>query len=261
MVATEKQWTFILTGEVRSGASVLASSINNRGGGAICRTDLLHPDDAVRREAHESYFGASDDPKNPDWYVDGLTNPWQYIDRTAFHAMEGQKSVGCYIPYQMVRKLELYDLFESKWREGGFSVIQIVRNPVACFVSWKQAVASGIWSRPWSSTKATRTPGPVRINAEELTAFCREHSATLSKIRATCEDRLEVHYRDLVQDYQSVMRAVFDHVEIPEAPVFARPGCKRLRNRTIAERVTNWTEVKLEVPNEVRRLIDSEDLF
>lgn len=254
-------WTFVLTGEVRSGAGAILSGINNRGG-AVCHADLFHADPRQRRAAHEAYFGESADPdRMPEWYVEGTTNPWQYINHVVLHPRNGEASVGFYMPYRMVRKLELYDLFEEKAREGGFSVIQVIRNPVACYVSLKQAEQSGVWTRAKGAGCQARPPTPVRVDAEELTAFCREHRTTLSKIRATCEDRLEVSYRDLVLDYQGVMRKVFDHVELPEAPVLAQSGCERLRNRAFEQRVTNWTEVRLGVPTDVRALIDAEDLF
>ena len=57
------------------------------------------------------------------------------------------------------------------------------------------------------------------------------------------------------------MRRVFDHVELPEAPVLASPSCERLRNKGFEKRVTNWTEVRLDVPNDVKAFIDAEDLF
>lgn len=257
----QRVWTFVLTGEVRSGAGAILSGINNRGG-AVCHADLFHASATQRRAAHEAYFGPTADPdRMPEWYVEGTTNPWQYINHVVLHPQNGETSVGFYMPYQSVRRLELYDLFEEKAREGGFSVIHVIRNPVACFVSLKQAEQSGIWTRARKSGGQARFPMPVRVNPAELVAFCREHGATLSKIRAACEDRLEISYRDMVLDYQGVMRKVFDHIELPEAPLLAQPSCERLRNRAFEQRVTNWTEIRLEVPKEVKALIDAEDLF
>lgn len=261
-VANKRVWNFVLTSEVRSGAGVVLSSINNRGG-AVCHADLFNPDNEKRKNAHEAYFGPCVDPvKMPEWYVEGTTNPWQYINHTVLdNPQNGETSCGFHIGYAMVRKLELFDLFEQRAREGDFGVIQVIRNPVACFVSLKQAQQSGMWTRSWSSTLPTRCPSPVRINAEELTAFCREHGVTQCKVRASCDDRLDIHYRDLVLDYQGVMAKVFDFVELPPVPVLAKPSCKRLRNRPIKDRVSNWAEVRMESPSDVRQLIESDDLF
>ena len=153
-----RTWNFVLTGEVRSGAGVILSSINNRGG-AVCYSDLFHQNSETRRQAHERYFGACKDPvRTPEWYVEGETNPWQYINHTVLAPKDGLVGVGFYIPYRAVRKLELYDLFEEKAREGGFSVIQVIRNPVACFVSLKQAEQSGMWTRATGAGLQPRTP-------------------------------------------------------------------------------------------------------
>lgn len=257
----QQVWNFVLTGEVRSGAGAILTAINNKGR-AVCHADLFHESSQRRREAHEGYFGECAEPeKSPEWYVEGTTNPWQYINHTVLTGLNEETAVGFYVPYRMVRKLELYDLFEEKAREGGFSVIQVVRNPVACFVSLKQAQQSGLWTRARGAGRQAHIPMPVRVDAEELTAFCREHATTLSKIRATCEDRLEVNYRDLALDYQGVMRRVFDHVELPETPELASPSCERLRNRAFEQRVTNWTEVRLAVPSDVKALIEADDLL
>lgn len=258
LTSVRHAWTFVLTGEVRSGAGVVLSSINNRVG-AKCHADLFHADQGVRRAAHEAYFGVSTG-KTPEWLADGITNPFHYLSRVALDPRNGECSVGAYVPHAAVRRLELYDLFEEKAREGGFSVIQVVRNPVACFVSWKQAQQCGVWTRRQRSA-ADRPPLPIRIDPDELTLFCREYVATQAKVRATCRDRLDIEYRDLVLDYQGTMQAVFDHIELPDEPVLAHADTKRLRNRTVKNRVTNWTELRLDVPGDVRSAMDAEDLF
>ncbi len=257
-----KFWNFVLTGEVRCGAGVVLTSINNRVG-AICHADLFHPLKATRQVAHEAYYGPSSEPvRIPEYYVEGVTSPWQYINHTILTtAKNGESAVGFHILYEMMRKLELYDLFEHKEREGGFGVIHVTRNPVACFISLKQAQSSGVWTRGWNTAAQAKVPSPVRLNAEELTVFCREHGATESKIRAACCDKLDIPYRDLVLNYQATMARVFDFIELPAIPVLATPGCKRLKNRPIRDRVANWAEVKLDVPTDIKRLIDSEDLF
>lgn len=261
-VSGQRTWNFILTGDVRSGAGVVLTSINNRGG-AVCHADLFHPSADIRRNAHEAYYGECVDPvRMPEWYVEGETNPWQYINRTVLdNPLRGETSVGFHIAYQAVRKLELYDLLEERGRVGDFGVIQVIRNPVACFVSFKQAQQSGTWTRGWNTPVQTKCPSPVRVNAEELVAFCVDHETTQCKIRASCDDRMEIHYSDLVNDYQGVMARVFDFIELPPVPMLAKPACKRLKNRPIRERVSNWAEVKLEVPVHIRRMIEHDDLF
>lgn len=260
MVDTQT-WTYVLTGEVRSGAGAIITGINSRPG-AVCHADLFHPQEERRREAHERYFGPSADPvRLPEWYKPGEISPYQYLNRTALIPMNDESSVGCYVSYNSVRQMELYDLFEEKCREGGFGIVHVVRNPVACYVSLKQAQQSGLWHLPRGRRVRNRTPMPVRINAEELTEFCQTHDTTTAKIRAACEDRLEIKYSEIVTDYQSVMRRVFDHIELPELPVLVRSDYMRLSNRSLPARVSNWRELMYEVPRPVRELMEAEDLL
>lgn len=254
-------WNFALTGEARSGAGAVATAVNARRE-AVCHADLFHRDDAVRRAAHEAYFGPTADEEQPEWFVDGVTNPWQYVERTVVdNPRRDEAAVGFYVPYGVVRKWELYELFEQKCREGSFGVVHVVRNPVACYVSLKQAEHSGVWTRGPKEKGAARPPSPVRVDAGDLLRFCRDHAATTTKIRDACRDRLEVSYRDVVYDFQKTMRRVFDYVELPEVPSLAKAGCKRLRNRPVLDRISNLTELRLDLPTEVRRLLDDEDLL
>lgn len=260
MVDTQT-WTYVLTGEVRSGAGAIISGINSREG-AVCHADLFHPKEERRREAHERYFGTVPEPERlPEWYMPSLISPYQYLNRTALVPMHGECSVGCYVSYSSVRQMELYDLFEEKCREGGFGIVHVVRNPVACFVSLKQAQQSGLWFLSRGRRTTPRTPMPVRLDADELTAFCQTHETTTAKIRAACEDRLEIKYSEIVTDYQGVMRRVFDHIELPELPVLVKSDYLRLANRTLPKRVTNWTELLYEVPRLVREQMEAEDLL
>jgi hypothetical protein len=260
-VVETQTWTYVLTGEVRSGAGAIISGINSRAG-AICHADLFHPQEERRREAHEKYFGPAADPvRLPEWYMPGLISPYQYLSRTALVPQNEESSVGCYLSYNSVRQMELYDLFEEKCREGGFGIVHVVRNPVACFVSLKQAQQSGLWHVPRGRRSSQRTPMPLRLDADELHAFVQNHGTTTAKIRAACEDRLEIQYSEIVTDYQGVMRRVFDHIELPELPVLVKSEYLRLTNRPLPKRVSNWTELLCQVPKQVRELMEAEDLL
>jgi len=257
---SEHVWTYLLTGECRSGAGAIMSAINNRTG-AVCYVDLFHEDKDIRREAHESYFGPPASKSRPEWFIDQVTNPWQYLAGTVFIPRHDELSIGCYVPYDTIRTLELYDFMEENYREGGFGIIQLVRNPVACFVSRKQAQQSKLWVLKYGAKQQKKLQLPVRIDAEELIPFCRTHAATTDKIRKSCADRLEIQYKDIVTDFQSVMRKVFDHIELPELPILAQSTYRRLPNKTIPQRVSNWLELKLDVPQDVRSLMESDDLI
>lgn len=263
MTATARRvWNFVLTGDVRSGAHVLLSALNRRPG-VICHAGLFGPDDDARRAAHEAYYGPVADPvRLPEWFKEGAVNPCHYINHTVFdNPRHAETAIGLHLSYRAIRRYELYDLFETRGEEGDFSVVHVVRNPVACYVSLKQAEATGEWAVAAGQSGRKYPPLPVRLDPADLTAFCRDAMATAAKVRAACRDRLEVTYRDLVVDFQRVMRRVFDHVELPDTPTLASAGCRRLKNRDVRDRVTNLAEVKAAVPSDVRQMIDSDDLF
>lgn len=264
MTAT-RVWNFVLTGEVRSGAAAVAGGVTGRPD-AVCHVDLFHPAAEARRVAHEAYFGPPaaadvDHARTPEWYADGQTSPWQYLNHVVFPAARrNETAVGVHVPFPVVRRLELYDLFAAKYRTGNFSMIHVVRNPIACFVSWQQAEQSAVWTRGWA-VDAPRLPRAVTVTAADLTAFCLQHAATAAKVRAACKDVLDVPYRDLVEQYQDTMAAVFTFLELPANGQAARTPYRRLRNRPMVDRVANWAAVRAEVPTAVRRLMDADDLF
>lgn len=258
---TTRTLNFVLAGDVRSGAAVVLSCINNRGG-AVCHADLFHPTPEVRRLAHERYFGPGHDDVRPAWMEDVETNPHTYITQSVFdHPRRGETACGLHLSYPAIQKYDLFDLFEACGREGDFTVLHVVRNPVACYISLKQAEQSGIWTCGTESTVPTQIPRQLRIDPDDMTRFCRNHQALRKKITDTCQDRLEIPYSQLSLAFQPTMAKVFDYLELPELPVLATPGCRRLRNRSMQNRVSYWAEVRLSVPSDVKALMDADDLI
>lgn len=253
---------FIVIGEVRSGTSIVQSSLCNRAG-VICHANLMHPEEKIRKSAHEAYFGLSKNSCDvPEWFVEQEISPWQYINHTILdNPKRGETAIGFRLMYPEIHKWELFDLFEMRCREGDFCLIHLLRNPIACFVSLKQAQRSGIWSCDLKDTYELRCPGPIFINPDELVSFCRTHLSIRSKIRASCNDCLEISYRDLFINYQSIMYKVFDFLELPENEEPAVPSCRRLRNRLLRKRITNLDNVWKDLPSDIQQLFNAEDLF
>ncbi len=253
---------YVVLGNARSGAAVVQSTLSRRPG-AVCHAGLMHPDEGTRRAVHENYFGPSKDPvKLPEWFREGYVSPWQYINHTILdNPQKGEQAVGFLLTYPQVVRWDLYDLFEARCREGDFCVVHVVRNPVACFVSLKQAEKYGIWARSWDDAGPARCPSPVSLDPSELVDFCRNHEAVRGKIRAACSDVLEVPYRDLFLDYQAVMAKVFDFLELPDSEEPATAAYKRLRNRAMRQRISNWDKVVAAVPFDVKKLFDAEDFI
>lgn len=249
---------FVVTGEVRSGAAVVQSSID-RAPRAVCHADLLHHKAAVRARCHTAYFGPGEDGAE-EWYVPQVTNPYQYLAHRVFDgALHGEAAVGLRVLYPQVRELELYDLFQSRAAAGSFCLVHVVRNPVACYVSLQQARRSRVWSRGVGEAMPA-VPAPVTVGLDDLVPFVRDHYSVRAKIDRSCDDRIVVNYRDLFYDFMPTMRAVYRFLELPaEWP--ARATRCRLRNRPIRERIANFEALRRTAPADIRELLDAKDLF
>lgn len=252
---------FAVVGEVRSGSAIVQGTLNAIDG-AVCHANLFHVDDSVRRACHEGYFGPSHDDVKPEWFVFGDTNPFQYINhRVLDNPLNGEKVVGLRITYDVIRRFELYDLFHDRCMEGDFCLIHVVRNPVACFVSQKQAEKTGVWVRDDFDAATSYVPMAISIDPEELTRFVRDWVSTSGKINTSCDDKLVIEYRDLALDYQRVMRKVIDFVELPDPLVPVNMPFRRLRNKSMRERIFNFNHLRAAVPSDVRSFMDAKDLF
>jgi hypothetical protein len=250
---------FVVTGEARSGTAVVQAAVDARPD-VVCHGLLFDQSVEVRRKAHEDYFGPCKDPKrNPTWYVPVLVNPWQYVDCAVFdNPQRGEEVVGIRLLYTDVASLSLFDLFQSRYRDGDFCVIHVVRNPVACFVSMKQAAMTGRWSLP-ADAEASRSPVPVSLDPEELVPFCREHVANRRKVSRACPDALEIAHKDLVFDFAAVARRLHEFLELDGGPDLV-PATRRLRNVGMRRRISNFDKLVRQVPSDVRELF-SEDLY
>lgn len=250
---------FVVTGQIRCGASVIQTSVNSHHK-AVCHADLLHPESKLRKELHESYFGEQVVGDIPDWCSPLLISPEQYMTTRIFDNPKfGEQAVGLKVLYPEMRLYELWDYFEDWGRVGDFCLIHITRNPLACYVSMKQAEKSGVWHCDVNRGTAV-VPPPVYIEVEELTWFCRWHVAAQNKIRTLFKDRLEITYKELFLNYKHVMSEVFKFLELPAYPDVA-PSVRRLKNRGIRDRVMNYTEARLDSPSEIRPFFDAPDLF
>lgn len=249
---------FMIAGEIRSGLTLVQSAIANRG--AACHENLLHDDDALRRQAHEDYFGNCADPDGfPEWLGGNEISPWQYLVHTVFdNPIYGEPAIGVLARYGSLRRWDLFDLVEQRWREGDFCLIHVIRNPAACFVSLKQAEKTGVWSLS-TDQPLNSVPQPVRLDPEELTAFCRDHLATRLKVQRACEDTFAVHYADLIADYRTIMAKIFYFLEFPPTPAPPRTSYRRLANKTMRQRVFAFDELVAKVPPDIREMLTAED--
>jgi len=180
-------------------------------------------------------------------------------DQVWDNPQHGEIVIGICLLYDDIAAFDLCELFEERYREGDFCVLHVLRNPVACFVSWQQARRTGIWRRSHNEHD-DYVPASEFIDVVELTHFVRAHDASLLRIKAACRDHLEIKYQDLFLEYQSTMRRIFEFLEV-EPPLVAQAGVRRLLNQPLPERVRNWDQLMRGAPSDVRNYLTSEDLF
>lgn len=213
----------------------------------------------MRKKQHEEYFGESL-PETPDWCHAGMS-PEHYLTMRVFdRPLYGEKVIGVTLLYPEIQLHDLWDFLPHMTALGDFTVIHIRRNPLVCYVSWKQAEQSGIWVRSEQDPNIPSIPTPlVLTDLTELISFCRAHAAWECRIANTCSDRLEVTYKEIVLHYRDVIDEVFSFLNLSPAPKVTC-GIQRLKNRSLRERVTNLDEVRRKVPGDVREFFDH-DLF
>ena len=222
----------------------------------MCHADLLHEDQRRRRLNHESYFGPSNNPEVPDWCHPQLISPEQYLTTRVFDKNPfGEHAIGVKLLYSHLRINDLWEYFQDWCRKGDFCVIHVKRNPVACFVSLKQAQQTGVWHQDVNRREKIAVPRPVDVKVEELVDFVRWHQAYEAKVDAMCDDRLEINYQELFLNYHDVMAGVFDFLQLAPFPDVS-PGVRRLKNRNIQDRMANFHWTRLAVPHDVRQFFD-----
>jgi len=251
---------FALVGEVRSGAAVVQGVINQLGE-AVCHLNLFNPSEAIRRASHEEYFGPTRDPARlPEWFTPE-TNPNRYLANQVFdNPLHDERVIGVRTPYAAVRQYELYDLFKQRTHEGDFCVVHVLRNPIACFVSKKQAEKTQRWFVGGGEPLSHVRPSAIRLDSAELTAFVWDWESTRAKVQASSEDQLLVRYKDLTLHFESEMQRVFEFLDLSPRRI-PRPNIRRLRNRSMQERIINYDELLKSGPSIVRQHLAAEDLF
>ena len=256
-------FNFMVVGQARSGTAPLSSSLCGLPHTHV-HVGLFDRDPAVREHAYRSYFEPAEDDIDadaPPWFTPGVTNPYHHLMSQVFdQPRRGECRIGARLSYGFVREYQLHDTIEELHRRGDFCVVHVKRNPVACFVSLKQAEKTGVWGRFANSTDPGTTPMSARIDPRELTAFVREHFVDELRIKNHCPDAIVVQYRDLCLDYEHQVRRVAAYVEAP-CPQVALPCVKRMRNRCVRDRIFNFDEILKEVPSDVRAAMLARDLY
>lgn len=266
VITSTAVFNFAVVGQVRSGTAALASSLSGLPN-THCHVGLLDRSEKVRRHATDAYFGLTEEEAGETfdagkvWFTPGHTNPYHYLRSQVFdQPRRGEARIGVRLDYAFTGRYQLHDAIEEMYRLGDFCVVHVRRNPAACFISLKQAERHGTWGRMSNAADDGSVPPPVRLCAEELTAFVRAHHAEERRVHAACPDAIVVEYRDLCLGYERQVRRVAAYIEAPCESV-ALPCVRRMRNRAMPARVTNFAEILAEVPSDVRAALTARDLY
>ena len=258
----QQKLNFVVTGELRSGTAVIQSTLDALVDVA-CYGNLLNVVPEIAEEEHSIHFGKTAKTHGViDYYWHKITNPYQYLD-AVFHRTKTleKAAIGVRVTYDVVSSMQLYDLFRQRTNAGDFCLIHVVRNPIACFVSLKQAQVSGVCFQSTTQLVDSPIPPAVIIDVEELVEFVRTWVSTYAKVKASCvapDSYLEIPYRDVVLNFQSTMHRVTRFLERPDRVLPIRPATRRLRNRTLRKRIQSFALLRLSLPNDVKEFLDFE---
>lgn len=241
---------YVVVGEDRCGSSAVATALAATGV-AVCHVDPLHADESVRACCHGAYF---DECVDPLW----CSSAYRYLLHGVFArggARRGEHAVGLRLSYRQLVAHDLFDLFEELARGPvPFRVVHVVRNPAACYVSYKQARASGLWGVPREDPPNRYYPPAVRVDPLQVTRYVRNSIALRRKLDAGLGRAvLRVPYRRLWADHAGAMAAVHEHLGLAATP--AKSAYRRLRNRPLAGRVSNCAELFRCLPPDVREVV------
>ena len=249
---------FIVTGQVRCGASAIQQSVNSHTR-AVCHADVMHPDNAIRRAAHEEYFGPSGN--TPDWLVDGHISGEQYLTNKIFdNTLQEENVVGVKVLYPHIYNYDLWEYFANWCRRGDFCVIQLKRNPIASFLSLREARRREDW---WENALPVdpdeEEDFPAQIDIEELVQFVRAHAAAEQKVSSMCDDRLEIDFSELFSNFRAVMEEVMDFLNLP----FQRRILSAWSppKRPLERRVVHWRHLQSRVPTDVAKYFEDKKLY
>jgi hypothetical protein len=247
---------FVITGPVSGGASVIQAALAEHPLVA-CHASLLAECNAERRGYHEDYFGPSGN--TPDWLVTGHISGEQYLTNKIFdNPLCGEKLIGVTILYPHLYAHDLWDYLTNWCRGGDFCLIQVKRNPVACFLASEQERRQAAWF-PDDAAGEPLVRSPLQVDVGALISFARMQAAADEKVARICDDRLEVGYSELVNDYQSVLSDVFDFLGIPMGRI-GKKGVPAGTRRDFEANSTGWQYLRSRVPSDVQKYFDHEEL-
>lgn len=245
---------FIVTGNCWSGCELLQQALMYHPSIA-CHGDVLHEEEAIRKAAHESYFG--DSGRLPDWYLPGYLSVEQYLDNKIFdNPLHNEKAIGVSVDYELFARNGLWEYLDQKYRHGDFCLLHVTRNPVACFVAKQQAEGNtGIVGLQ----KLKQPSSTITLDPTELVTFVREHLAAELKINRLCPDRVVIPYHELILDLHRVTKQLYKFLDVPSHDVKGLVQPTHIGN--VRRNIINWIQLQTALPLDVHAQLVSNTLL
>jgi len=223
---------FILLATMRTGSTLLSRAIHHHPA-ARCLGGLLCPTESIRAEAHREYFPDDD-------YLAGQSSAFRvaehYLESKVWPAAPAHAAFRFKLFYGHLNDWKCWQYFETS---PGLKCIQLVRNPVVSFVSWRQARQEGVWHRP--AGRDIPHSRPLQVDLADLSEYLERHVRRYQQAKALPLERLEVNYGELVQDFDRTMGRIYAFLNLEPSP--PRQPLAKINHWDLSQRVTNWEEV------------------
>jgi hypothetical protein len=141
-------------------------------------------------------------------------------------------------------------------KEPDVKTILLLRNPISCMVSHKQATQDHNWHRKPKARQ--RKARPVKIVPVQAVKEIRNYEQMVQRVYEVA-DVLPVAYPQICDDFQEVLRNVccFLGVAHHEQP----PAMKKLRPGSMQARISNFDLLRENLPEDLQHYLRPEELI
>jgi len=232
---------FIITGNDRSGVTLLKESINNHSD-IICFPELLSMNEESRIIHNHKCF------KNGKW-LKNKNNVIEYLKENIFDTLY---NTGIKITIKQIFK---WNILEYLSNIPDLKIIFVKRNYLASYISLIKSNNNKIWSV--SDHTSMSKSQPVELDIDNFLSYMKTFNTMENIVIQELSNNYIILYRDLIENYNKIMHKVFDFLMIPSTLKF--PPTKLLYNFNIKEDILNWKDVKKKMKDYYPELL--EDLF
>lgn len=243
----------VVVGDTFSGHGEICQALNQHPK-VICHGDLIGPDESVRQEAHESYFGTSRGFQ--DWFRGKEISAEQYLSNKVFdNNLHAEKVVGLRLDYSAIIRYDLWEYLERQSRGGDFCLIHVWRNPIASYLARQSKPTAG----PGKLTSMLDTDTTAEM-VNKLVSFVSDMLALQSKVRNLTYDYAEVPYHEFVLDSDTTTRRMLQYLGLDYEGAIPRLKLRPFFE-ILKDRLTHEDKIREAMPMDMRKFLDEEPIF